>query len=226
MIHHKFTYLVFFVFFMTEITIAQHKTVDPWELVFNIEYSNPGRSTYGINIINQNSEVEYHSRTEFRPSVQLGLNYTLNRSFFLSGRIGWADNGHLSNRTAIPGFDESTHTYRALFLSTGTGLGYNSPTILKILNLELSTHLVVNMYLKEISNEPEFSSIDLFSWTNYLSNRSNLSLKFNIFDNLKISTGIYLDYNLMPTTKQIEPQDSINNNILRTGLKLGINYRL
>jgi hypothetical protein len=219
-------YLLLLITLVPEIAFTQDKKISPWELVFNIEYSNPGRSTYDFNIFNTNSEIEYHSRTEFRPSIQIGVNYHLNHSFFISGRAGWVDNGHLSNRLIVPGFDESTYSYRAIFLSTGTGLGYNSPTFFKKLNLEISTHIVLNTFLKEISKEPEFEFIDVFRWTNYLSSRSNLGLKFSLSEKVKIFSGISLDYNITPTTKTVGPQDSINNNILRSGFKVGMNYKL
>ena len=218
-------YLLFLISLLPEMAFTQDKKFNPWEIVFNIEYSNPGRSTYDFNIFKTNSEIEYHSRTEFRPSIQIGINYHLSRSFFLSGRVGWVDNGHLSNRLIVPEFDESTYSYRALFLSTGAGAGYNTPKFFKSLNIELSTYLVLNTFIKEISEEPEFDSIDIFRWRNYLSTRSNLGVKYHLSEKIKLYTGISLDYNFTPTTKKVQPQDSINNNILRSSFKLGVSYR-
>jgi hypothetical protein len=203
------------------IILAQNvDDANKWGWYANLDYSYMGRGTYDFFIISPTNEVQVQTRTEFRPSLDLGVTYNLNKKFFSSAGISYKDNGHDTRRLLIPDFKESFHVYRAFYLTPNIGLGFDTSTFIKNIDFNLANFWMYNIYLGERSTEPEFSSTDLFNWKNYISTAFSTDLSYRFNNKTSLGFGPRVEVNVSETTKQEEMGDSINNDFIRIGFQL------
>ncbi len=195
------------------------------ELTLSAETYFVARDQFSYFVLTESFEAQYNQDATSRIHPSLGFRYFITDRFSLNSGISFYDFGHESDRLQISNGPSvrSTHRYKAHFISIPIGVDF------RFINRKffsyIGTSFLMDIYLGETSDEPEFAAIDGLDWrTLNASIGANLGLGYQVSKTFAFSIE---PYTTIPLHDYMTEEDSFSiQNIrpYRIGLQFGVNY--
>ncbi len=206
----------------TSLAVAQNQT--RFEIGAHIEWGVTARDLFNHFILSPPNEYQYLSKEKFSVLPSVSVNYRLNSKVALTTGIGLSDFGHRSERTMIPGFSVSEHTYHAYFLSVPAGIRITA--LDRGIDLKPAISVVADIYLGERSDEPEFELVDAINWKPVsLSSKLSLGIEYPVRNHFSLGLEPYVTLPLNDYAQRQQTMDAIDIKPYRLGISAGLRYR-
>ncbi len=197
------------------------------ELTLSTDYYLVVRDQFSWFLITPTYDAQYLQDATSRIHPSLSLKYFFTDRFSIKLGIRYYDFGHKSDRLQInftPPAIESLHRYKAHFISIPIGVDF------RFINRKIFSYIgssfLMDIYLGETSNEPEFVTIDALDWRSFnASIGANLGLGYTFYNAFALSIEPYVTVPLHDYMIEDRPSSAQSIHPFRIGIQVGLNYR-